>query len=246
MATQPEAGDSVALASYFARLATGGDERYWALGADRLGEFDARSWLLVDDAARRYTYSPLPAVGGVKGWLSADTGEPSGFVATVTSWHCDGRFRERATRILGQNRGSLRGPALAVRLLDHVPQVRVAALEGLAADLPLPQAGAALGVVLAGRDRRQGPAALNALTGILRAHGIFQSVVQSLLTRTHETAARRWAYATARDEQMLTAEMLHDAVRSEHDQFLRAQCARWLVGLGVTLRQVANGVASEI
>ena len=71
--TEPEASDSAAMASFFARLATGGDERDWALGADRLGEFDGRSWLLIDDAARRLTYSPLAAVGGVKGWLSATT-----------------------------------------------------------------------------------------------------------------------------------------------------------------------------
>lgn len=58
--------------------------------------------------------------------------EPAGVVATVTSWHVNGRVRERATRILGESRGSLRGAALSVRLLDHVPQVRAAAFAGLA------------------------------------------------------------------------------------------------------------------
>ncbi len=105
--TEPEASDNAALAGFFARLATGGDERDWALGAHRLGEFDGRGWLLIDDAARYLTCSPLAPVSGVKGWLSADAGEPLGFVAAVTSWHYDGRFRERATRILGQSRSDL-------------------------------------------------------------------------------------------------------------------------------------------
>lgn len=215
------------LAAFLARLATGGDEAGWAVGAGQLGLLDGRSWLSVDEAARRVTYTSTAPVGGVKGWLSADAAEPSGFVAAVTSWHVDGRFRERATRILGESGSALRATALTVRLFDHVPQVREVALAGLAEHLGAEHAEAALGVALAGSDRRLGAAALAAVTGILRTRELLQPVIRGLLA-SHDTKVRRWAYAMAHGEQMLTRELLLGAVHAEHDQFLRARCAKWL------------------
>ena len=146
--TRPEADEALALAVLFARFATGGDESEWAFGTRLLGELDGERWLLVDDAARRGGDLSVAPVGGVSGWLSGDVAESSGFVAAVTSWHADGRFRERATRIVGESRGSLRGAALSVRLFDHVPQVRAAAIAGLTEYLAPEQAAAVLDVAL--------------------------------------------------------------------------------------------------
>ena len=161
--TRPEAGEARAggLLSAVGHRRRRGD---WAVGAECLGQLDGRTWLSVDDASRRVTYTSAAPVSGVKGWLSADVAEPSGFVAAVTSWHVDGRFRERATRILGEAAGGLRSAALTVRLFDHVPQVRDAAIAGLAEHLAPEQAEAALSVALAGRNRRHGAAVLEAVS----------------------------------------------------------------------------------
>ena len=225
--TQPVPGEAFELARLFASFATGGDEKGWEHGAQLLGELDGAMWLLIDHAARRGTYTSAPPVSGDTGWSLRHVAEPSGFVATVTSWHFDGRIRERATRILGDNRGSLRAAALSVRLLDHVPQVRAAAVAGLAEYLAPEQAEAALDVALAGRNRRHGPAAVESLTGILRARNVFEPIVRAMLA-SEVTARRRWAYSVAHDEQMLTPDMLLDAIRAERDQWLQGRCARWL------------------
>src|SRR4051812_35232999 len=80
------------LAAGLARSARTGGPTDWSAGTATLADFDGRDWLLVDEAARSFTYASNAPVSGSAGWLSASVSEPSGFVAIVTSWHADGHI----------------------------------------------------------------------------------------------------------------------------------------------------------
>ncbi len=121
-------GSAVALA----RVATSGTPEDVARWASWLRARSGREWLLLDDLARSWRVSGQAPVSGVRGWLGERLDEPTGLIVTVTSWHADGRFRQRATRALAGRRGTLPASALALRCLDHVPQVRTEALAGRA------------------------------------------------------------------------------------------------------------------
>jgi hypothetical protein len=125
--TYPEAFD-LAVALSQAIVKDGGDRDELR---STLSSLSGREWLVLDQAARSYRHPYSTPVSGLRGWLDERLNEHDGFVAAVTSMHVDGRFRERATRALGAVDGPLVATALAVRLLDHVPQVREAAAEAL-------------------------------------------------------------------------------------------------------------------
>ena len=122
-----------------------------------LQDLSGRDWLMLDAAARTSRHQHPPPVSGDRGWLGANLDEPTGFVAAVTSLHVDGRFRERAASVLAQKTGPVALAAVAVRLLDHVQQVRVAAEDSLVQLLDPDLGERALDVVLSGRDRTTDP-----------------------------------------------------------------------------------------
>jgi HEAT repeat protein len=193
--------------------------------------FDGRTWLTVDGAARALTRGPGNPLRGSKGWLSESVAEPTGFVAAVTSWHADGRIRQRAARLLGDQGGPLRAAALAVRTLDFVPQVRDEAMRALLPHLGPDVAEPALGVLLAGRERQYGGAALAAVLRALQERMSLAELILRLLP-SEQLIVRRWAYQTGHDHRLLSPEQLRAAVRSELDQLVRARCARWLAETG--------------
>ena len=119
--TWPEARD---LARELALAATDGKIDSWIAGANLLEQLDVRSWLLLDAAARTFSYTDGTPVGGTRRWLGTSAAEPTGFVAAVTSLHADGRIRQRAVRMLAKRDARIAAIAIAVRSLDHVPQVR--------------------------------------------------------------------------------------------------------------------------
>lgn len=220
--------DARALAVRLAASAIDGDEDDWLLGAKELEGLDGRSWLLLDQAARSFNYATGTPVSGLGGWLKPSAGEPSGYVAAVTSLHVDGRFRERATQLLASVDRPLATSALAVRLLDHVPQVRAQALAAITNRLNPVTADLVLDVVLAGRGRQHATPALAQIREHLLAGPSGPVEMRQLLASGHRSV-RRWAFTTARDLGVLEEPELIEAAVSDKDQWIQAACAEWLM-----------------
>ena len=224
--TLPEARE---LASRLAAAATDREPADWAAGSDTLERLDGRSWLLLDQAARRFTYEHGTPVSGVRGWLGPALGEPSGYVAAVTSMHVDGRFRERAVQVLAAVGSQAATSSLSVRLLDHVPQVRAQAWEGLRPRLGPDTAEVVLDVLLAGRNRQHADRALDHVQGALVQAAPAGEVV-SRLAGSERRHVRRWAFTFGYAQGLLTTEDLVAAAGNDPDQWLRATCADMLMG----------------
>lgn len=196
-------------------------------GLKALGSCDAREWLSLDQAARSFAGGGSP-VGGPKGWRDADVTEPTGFVAAVTSFHADGRVRQRATRVLATISGPVPVTALAVRLLDHVVQVREEAARALHGRLGPEDAAPVLGVLLAGRDRGRASAALAWASGVLVGRVPVTELVDVLLRRG-ERDVRRWALDLAHEQDLLPADRLLEIVELDPDPWVRTVAAGWLL-----------------
>lgn len=206
-------------------------EEEWPRLARELDQLSGRDWLVLDAAARSYRLNYSTPVSGVRGWLGPNLGDPSGLVAAVTSMHVDGRFRERAALALAGMSGGIAVSAAAVRLLDHVEQVRVAASQSITAVLvaqPVPDLLVqALDVVLAGRDRFQGPGALETLERL--GQRLFdEGDYVDLLIGASARRVRRHGFKLASELGRLTVPRLLEAVRLEEDQLVVAWCADWL------------------
>ncbi|WP_203338141.1 hypothetical protein [Nocardioides limicola] len=219
------------LAADLASKATGGGPDEWRIGATELESLDGRSWLVLDQAARTFTHATGTPASGVRGWLSPNVDESTGFVAAVTSLHVDGRFRERATQVLATKRTSIAFSALAVRLLDHVPQVRAAAWASLKPHLDASTAVVVLDIILSGRGRQHAPQALTDIQEALTADLGSEGVVRAFLASSRRNV-RRWAFELGHQWHVLTADQLVDAARRDPDQWLRATCADWLMSIG--------------
>lgn len=225
MISYPEAR---ALATQLADAASGDDLAAWYAGAQALERLDGGSWLLVDQAARAFTQADSAPVSGAQGWLGAGLNEPSGFVAAVTSLHVDGRFRERAVQVLGTIPSALAAPALAMRLIDHVPQVRARAWEALRPILRCDRAEVVLDVLLAGADRQHGGDALDRVQAALLDTGSADALVAHLSTSVRRRV-RRWAFVLGHDEGVVSTERLLAAAHGDSDQWIQARCAEWLM-----------------
>src|SRR4051794_12093067 len=216
------------LARELVEAALGDDITSRNAGLATLESFDGRSWLVVDQAARWQTYAHEAPVSGVAGWLGTSLSEPSGFVAAVTSFHVDGRIRERAVQALSVLPGMVVLAALAVRLLDHVPQVRLNAWAALEPHLRVDTAEVVLDVLLAGRDRQHAAGALASVTNALNARVPSRELVTQL-GASGRRRVRRWAYVRGNEQGVLSTEQLVSAARTDPDQWLRAVCAEWLM-----------------
>lgn len=219
--------DAQALARQFADAATADDAAAWASGSQALAGLDGRSWLLLDQAARSFRYAGDAPVSGATRWLGASLSEPSGFVAAVMSLHVDGRFRERAVEVLGTAPGVIAVPALASRLLDHVPEIRALAWEVLRPRVGIEAAEALLDVLLAGVTRHHARAALREVEAALLATTPPDDLVATL-TGSERRRVRRWAFEFGHHRSLLAPEQLVAATRADSDQWVRARCAEWL------------------
>jgi hypothetical protein len=199
----------------------------WAAGTQLMLGWDARTWLAVDDLARRWSSYGGPIVAGSQGWPGASLAEASGFVATVTSMHSDGRVREHATAVLAVIPGRLSASALAVRALDHVAEVRAKATNGLAREAADPHAEAVFSILLARGERRHAQAAIDVVLGALLKRHSPEEIAERLIASS-DRATRRWAYRFAHTQNLLNAEHLMRVVATDADQGLRTDAATWL------------------
>lgn len=200
--------------------ATSGEEAAWDDGARTMAGLDGRDWLALDQASRRYGITGMPAASGTRGWLGPSVNEPTGFVSAMTSMHVDGRFRERAVDVLAAIDGDLTSRALAVRLLDHVPEVREHAMTALLARLDSGTVDLALDVVLAGKDR------FHAGEAIARFR---ECVDVGDLMSSQRRRVRRWAFRQMHERGSLDAEALVAHAVHDDDQWIEATCAGWLM-----------------
>lgn len=187
-----------------------------------------RELLVLDQAARTYRHRYATPVAGVRGWLDPRLNETDGFVAIVTSMHVDGRFRERAVGALGDVGEPAAVAAIAVRLLDHVPEIREAARKALLGVDVFAHLERIMDVVLAGRDRRFGSEAVAFVEQCaLDARGEVRMV--SALMASPLRLVRRHGIRRAHRAGLLRPVRLREIVRAESDQLILAWCADWLL-----------------
>lgn len=182
-------------------------------------------WLFLDDHARGNAVGSA-VVSGLSGWLSPWARDPSGFTAAVASMHPDGRVRQRATQLLVEGRGRLRTAALAVRCLDHVPEVRADALAGLVGHTLPVEAEIALGVLTAAAGRSAAPAVMAHYTEHLLTDTTAD--VFPMLRISRNRNVRRWAFATGLARDLIEVEEIAAAAVGESDQVIRGRCVDWL------------------
>lgn len=169
-------------------------------------------------------------MSATQGWFESPIEQRIGFVAAVASLHTDGRLRERATRVLARHDGRVVTSALAVRLLDHVPQVRAAARRALFPRLDTATAGRVLELLLAGHTRRHAPGAITFVQEAL-LDTMTPAVLTSSLQLSANRDVRRWALTLGHDRDALTTEQLVAAARSDPDRWVRATCSGWLAAI---------------
>lgn len=219
--------DARALAWRLAGEASGDDSRAWDMGVQALEHLDGRSWLALDRAARRFSYvDGAPVIGA--GWLSRASSESSGFVAAVASLHVDGTVRERTISILSTAPAAVAVPALSLRVLDHVPQVRARAWEALVPLIRAETAEPGLDVLTAASHRLHAPDALTRYVEVLLL-GVSATELVAMLARSERRRVRRWAYVFGHEHHVLTPGQLHTAASADSDQWIRAAAARWLL-----------------
>lgn len=216
--------DSCALAMELADAAAAGPAEV-ALVVPRVVNLDGRSWLLLDEAVRSGIHG-IPS--GLPRTRALNLNDSTGLFAALRSFDRDGRVRQQATSALRDVDGRIASRALAVRLLDHVPQVRVAARAALAPRLDTAVAADVLGVLLAGQDRQHGPAALEYVRATLLATVSAADLVAELLGTT-DRAVRRWSLGLGREVNALTPNQVLEIVSRDLDQWLARAAANWLL-----------------
>jgi hypothetical protein len=157
-------------------------------------------------------------------WVAAvERSDVSDLLLVLASTHPDGYLRERATRRLGDRPGRLVSAALALRAVDHVPQVRAVAREALAQRRDAPGATQIIPILLATRERQ-------AASGVLETYTLdLPDETRRALVRSSDRATRRYALATA----PLTPARLVTVAWSDPDRGCRLVAAKRALDLDV-------------
>ena len=211
----------------------GGRPEAWS----RLAGLAAGDLVRVDDQARTgWGWRGSP-------WDPRPVRLSDGLDTALASLHPDGRVREQAVQAFAGRGEPSWAALLAVRCVDHVTQVRAAAVDGLVARVSPEDADAAVPVLLAVRGRRHGPEALAAYVDALpNRPGALRRLLGSADRRT-----RRWAFSTCSELGLLSVAELVDAVQDRRDQVVRRTAAR-AIGRSVepeVLRSLLTGRYAE-
>ncbi|MCD5353177.1 HEAT repeat domain-containing protein [Kineosporia mesophila] len=207
-----DAGEMAATGRVLDRM----DSRAWVALSRYCGYLDHtdhKLWVPAPAARERLRQPEVPVVA-----------------AAVLSRHPDGYVRQQATQVLAAMPGtSAVATALALALLDPVPQVRTAAADALLPRFDVTQHLSALRCLVEARRRRwaQSGTALNALLDLL-----FQQMTVPVLLETFDRigsrSERRWAHSLARSLGELSPPQMVTIALSDHDAWLRRAGAGWL------------------
>jgi hypothetical protein len=188
------------------------------MGFARLAALHPLDLVRMDDNARSGWWDGPP--WSARRWDQKDLVADDGLVAAVGSMHPDGRVRQRAVQVLADRPGALSAALLALRVVDHVPQIRQDALPGLGSLTSAEEARAALPVLLAVARRTHGPVAQAEYTGALLGRQDGERVLRELADSV-DRRIRRWAFGVCLDRSLLTVADLHRAAQDRHDQVVR-------------------------
>jgi len=188
------------------------------MGFGRLVALAPVDLVRLDDNARSGWWRGSP--WSARRWDQQDLVKDDELSAAVGSMHPDGRVRQQAVKVLSGRPGVLSAALLALRGVDHVPQIRQDALPGLASLTSAEEARAALPVLLAVAGRTHGPDALANYTEALLARQDGERVLRELAD-SGDRRIRRWAFGVCMDRNLLTVADLHRAAQDRHDQVVR-------------------------
>lgn len=206
---------------------------------DGLVLLEGPGWFSLTAAVRAMPSPWLPgAARPIERWRARPAAAPEGsdehLLALVAGALSGNGFqRAEALRALAHlpapGRPEVSAAAAALGLLDHVPQVREAARAAVPTLSEVPTAQAALDVVLTGRARRHGTAALAHLEATLERDLPDWS---RLLRASTRRAVHRWVFARAHERGELDEADLLQAVLHGDDQWVRTAAARWAARSG--------------
>ncbi|ATY15772.1 hypothetical protein CU254_39325 [Amycolatopsis sp. AA4] len=183
-----------------------------------LASATARELLRIDYYARQSRY-PVPVLGRARDWKLKNAAP---VVAALASLHPDGRLREQAVRVLCASSGVVSDRALAVRVTDHVDEVRELAEQEVLRRTTLAQAERIVPVLQRISQRGRGSGVLGRyLRALVDAHG--EASVWKYLRSSEDLDVRRTAFRRSFETGLLG---LADAVRMlprERDQVVRRQ-----------------------
>lgn len=167
------------------------DDGVTAETAEWLAGLTASDLLRVDGFARQWRVDG-PTLGSAQQW-TREVLQQSETAAAIGAMHADGFVRERSLRRLAADHSSTAMRMIAVRALDHVPQVRVVARVQLAQRTSLQQA-AEIMPILERSDARSLGSEVRAsyLDSICAVHG--EETVWEVLRRSADRDMRRAAY----------------------------------------------------
>ncbi|MEN4474701.1 HEAT repeat domain-containing protein [Mycolicibacterium cosmeticum] len=218
------------LSEQLIQAALDGGPEDWLEGARVLSRLSGHAWLVLDQALRWWQLADYVELVAAPAWLRARVDEPTGFVAAIASMHADGFRRERATRLLAANGSRIAGAALAVRLLDRVPQVRAQAWEAIRSTLGADRIELTLDILLAGRERPHAAEALRVAEEYMLSGEGAAELCRTLMD-SDRRRVRRWAYTWGYELGLHSPQFLVEAARADSDQWVRGRCADWLGSL---------------
>jgi hypothetical protein len=197
----------------------------WEDWARRMSALDGRDWLLLDKLARRATWAQPALLHGTRGWDSLDLAAAPTPAVAAAAMHVDGRLRERAARALSGHGGPVASAVLALRILDHVPQVASAAREVVARHPVGLEVDLIADVLLQGADRRTAEGRWVELVDTLSLN---TPSVLGLLRISRHRKARRWAVEQSLEQGLLDADTALQVASKDPDQWLRRAAAEHL------------------
>jgi HEAT repeat protein len=151
-----------------------------------------RLWLRLD-AYRLGAWSPYgEAAPRTRSWEAAlSVPRATTLLVALGSTHSSGYVREAAVRVLASRHEPIAGTALALRAVDHVPEVRAAARSVLVLRRDAASAAGVVPILCATRERASASGAIEAYLG-----GLPPDVVRSLV-RSSDPATRLLALERA-------------------------------------------------
>lgn len=188
----------------------------------RLTKLSAAELIRLDDRARFTTWSRPNPLEPAEHWESRIEPGGSALAPIVAALHRDGYLRERAVERLSQDRGATASRVLALRAVDHVPQVRSRALDVLTDRVGPEFVPIVVGVLARLADRAHGREVVDRY---LAAAGPFDRELLGSLIASEDFLVRRLGYREGLARDLLDVQALEGAVAQERDQWSRRMLA---------------------